>query len=225
MATNTKLVRLKETLKNILMQFEAERITTDKGIIDIQKAGNEIAVGDTAMILDEDGNENKIEDGEYILTNGDILRIVDGKIEEIVIAEIEQPEEAPVEEVVEEPAPEEEPKEEEVVEEVVEEEKPVEVEEEPKEEEVVEEPAVEEPVEEVVEEPVVEEEPAENEEVARLRAEIAEKDARIAELEAEIAKLKEEPAAKPATEEFQRVNKIGKTGNEKLDNLAKFMKK
>ena len=50
---NSKLVRLKENLKNILMQFQDERITSDKGILSIGKAGEEIAVGDTVMAVDE----------------------------------------------------------------------------------------------------------------------------------------------------------------------------
>ena len=58
-----------------------------------------------------------------------------------------------------------------------------------------------------------------------MRAEIAEKDARIAELEARIAELENKPAAEPATEEFAKVNKVFKTGDEKLDNLARFCKK
>lgn len=213
---NTKLQRIKETLKSIISQFSAERITSDKGILDIQKAGDEIAVGDTAVLVDEEGVETQAESGEYILTDGTILKIVDGKIEEIVVPEIEAP--------AEEPAPEEEQP---VEEEPVEEEKPAEepvVEEEPVEEEK---PVEEEPVEE--EEPVVEpveEAPAqeeENPEIAALKAEIVEKDARIAELEARIAELESKPAAEPATEEFKKVNKIIKTGNEKLDRLAKIM--
>ena len=142
---NTKLQRIKETLKSVLSQFQSERLTSDKGVIDVQKAGDEIGT-DTP----------------------------------------EEREEAPAEEE-EKPAEEEAPEEE---------------------------PAAEE------EAPAQEEE---NAEVAALRAEIAEKDARIAELEARIAELEKKPAAEPATEEFKKVNKITKTGNEKLDRLAKIM--
>lgn len=93
---NTKMARLKESLKAIIMQFQSERITTDKGIIDVAKAGNEIAVGDAVLGVDEDGNSVSVESGEYVLTDGTILRIEDGKIAEIVKEEKE--EEAPVEE-------------------------------------------------------------------------------------------------------------------------------
>lgn len=97
---NTKLSRIKETLKSVLAQFQSERITTDKGIVDVQKAGDEIAVGDTVMAINEDNEEALITgEVEYVLTNGTILKVVDGKIEEIVEKEEEkEEEEAPVEE-------------------------------------------------------------------------------------------------------------------------------
>ena len=197
---NTKLHRIKETLKAVLSQFQEERITSDKGVLAVQKAGEEIAVGDTVMLVDEEGVESQVENGDYILTDGTVLKVAEGKIEEIVIPEVETPDE--------EPAPEEAPVDEEpTVEEPVQEEAPVQEEETP-----VEEPAVEEPVQE-----------EENAEVAALKAEIVEKDARIAELEARIAELEKKPAAEPATEEFKKVNKIYKTGDEKLDRLAKIM--
>lgn len=239
---NTKLHRIKETLKSVLSQFQSERITSDKGILDVQKAGDEIAVGDTVVGVDEDGNEVQVESGEYILTDGTILKVADGRVAEIVVPEIEAPAEEPAQEEekpAEEEAPEEEeekpaeePNEEEAP---AEEEKPAEDEEKPAEEPEQEPDPVDEKVDDEIgtdtpedrqEEPAEEEAPAEepeNEEVARLRAEIAMKDARIAELEAEIEKLKKEPAANPATEEFKAVNKIRKTGSEKLDRLAKIM--
>ena len=203
---NTKLHRIKETLKAVLSQFQEERITSDKGVLAVQKAGDEIAVGDTVMLVDEEGVESQVENGDYVLTDGTVLKVAEGKIEEIVIPEVETPDE--------EPAPEEAPANEEpAVEEPAQEEAPVQEEEKPAEEEApVEEPAVEEPAPE-----------EENTEVAALKAEIAEKDARIAELEARIAELEKKPAAEPATEEFKKVNKIYKTGDEKLDRLAKIM--
>lgn len=203
---NTKLYRIKETLKAVLSQFQEERITSDKGVLAVQKAGDEIAVGDTVMLVDEEGVESQVENGDYVLTDGTILKVAEGKIEEIVIPEVETPEEEPAQE--EAPA-----NEEPAVEEPVQEEAPVQEEEKPAEEEApVEEPAVEEPAPE-----------EENAEVAALKEEIAKKDARIAELEARIAELEKKPAAEPATEEFKKVNKIYKTGDEKLDRLAKIM--
>lgn len=218
------MIRLKETLKSILSQFQSERITSDKGIIDVQKAGDEVAVGDTIVLVDEEGVETQAESGEYTLTDGTILKVEDGKIVDIVVPEVEAPAEEPAQEE-EAPAEEETPAEDPVDEKVDDEigtDTPEESEEAPAEEE--EKPAEEEAPE---EEPAAEEEaPAqeeENAEVAALRAEIAEKDARIAELEARIAELEKKPAAEPATEQFKKVNKIYKTGDEKLDRLAKIM--
>ncbi len=78
----SKLSKIKEELKNILLSFAAENITTDKGIIVIEKNGEEIAVGDIVRMLDADGNEVRIEDGEYNTENTTYV-IKDGKIEEI----------------------------------------------------------------------------------------------------------------------------------------------
>jgi len=78
----SKLSKIKEELKNILLSFAAENITTDKGIIVIEKNGEEIAVGDIVRMLDADGNEVRIEDGEYNTENTTYV-IKDGRIEEI----------------------------------------------------------------------------------------------------------------------------------------------
>ena len=278
---NTKLHRIKETLKAVLSQFQEERITSDKGVLAVQKAGDEIAVGDTIMLVDEEGVESQVESGEYILTNSDVLVIEDGKITEIKKKE---------EETVEEPA-EERPEREgfmrqkgefeesydektrkiadairslgfdawvveaadgyAVVEiwadgvkhyrfaiswdeegnpivgemtEVeqayvpVEEEKPAE----PVVEEVVEEAPAEEAFEEV-ENPSNEGEESDTEAVVKLREEVNELYKIIDELKARLDAVEKKPAAESATEEFAKVNKIYKTGDEKLDRLAKIM--
>lgn len=286
---NTKLSRIKATLKEVLAQFASERITSDKGVLDVQKAGEEIAVGDTVMAVDEEGVESQVENGDYILTDGTILRIADGKIAEIV-----EPEKEEVEVEEEAPAANEEfskvcaekfesyEERERKIYEAVRDQKGVEgwlveagddyaviciwngdseknyrypytvaedgaivvgdgeevkleaefvpVEEEAKvvEEVVVEEPAVEEEekteeVFEEVENPTNEGEESDTEGIVELRKEVNELYEMVRNLQAEVEKLKNEPAAEPATEEFAKVNKIGKTGDEKLDRLAKIM--
>ena len=92
-------------------------------------------------------------------------------------------------------------------------------------EEPVEEPVVEETTEEETpaEEPAPEETPAEDEKDAK----IAELQARIAELEAENAELKaklEEPADKPAEEEFKSQEADEPTAQEKAANIVKFLR-
>ena len=89
------------------------------------------------------------------------------------------------------------------------------------------------PVEEDIEKNPVEDPAVENFE----EQEPEDKDQKIANLEAEIARLEEEngalkerikeleekPAAEPASEEFEKVNKIEKTGNRKLDRLTSIL--
>jgi hypothetical protein len=287
---NTKLVRLKENLKNILMQFQSERITSDKGILDVQKSGEEIAVGDTVMAVDEEGVESQVENGEYILTDGRILKIADGKIAEIVEPEkeeVEAEEEAPAaneefSKVCAEKFESYEERERKIYEAVRDqkgvegwlveagddyvviciwtgdseknyrypytvaedgaivvgdgEEVKLEAEFVPVEEAPAEEPAIETPVEtpadepeeenfEEVENPTNEEEESDTEGIVELRKEVNELYEMVRNLQAEVEKLKNEPAAEPATEEFAKVNKIGRTGDEKLDRLAKLMGK
>lgn len=90
-------------------------------------------------------------------------------------------------------------------------------------------------------EPEAEAEPemAEEEPEAEAEPEAEEdpRDQRIADLEAEVARLEEEngalkeriaelegkSAAEPATEEFEKVNKVEKTGNKRLDNLNRIL--
>lgn len=279
---NTKMKRLKENLKNILLQFQSERITSDKGVLDIQKSGDEIAVGDTVMLVDEEGVESQVESGEYILTDSRVLVIEDGKI-----AEIKEKEEEKVEEPAEE-SPErerfmkqkgefEESYDEKtckiaeairslgfdawvveaaddyavvevwadgsvkdyrfaiswdeegnpVVGEMTEvEQKYVPVEEEKPAEPVVEEVVEEAPAEEAFEEvenPSNEGEESDTEAVVKLREEVNELYKIVDELKARLDAVEKKPAAESATEEFAKVNKITKTGNEKLDRLAKIM--
>lgn len=281
---NTKLQRIKETLKNVLSQFQSERITSDKGILDVQKAGDEIAVGDTVMLVNEEGVESQVESGEYILTDSRVLVIDDGKI-----AEIREKEEEKVEEPAEESPEREgfmkqkgefeesydektrkiadairsigfdawvvEAADDYAVVEVwaeggvkhyrfaiswdeegnpvvgemteveqeyvpVEEEKPAE----PVVEEVVEEAPAEEAFEEV-ENPSNEGEESKTEAVVKLREEVNELYKIVDELKARLDAVEKKPAAESATEEFAKVNKVFKTGDEKLDNLARFCKK
>lgn len=281
---NSKLFRLKENLKNILSQFASERITSDKGVLDVQKAGEEIAVGDTVMAVDEEGVESQVENGDYTLTDGTILRIADGKIAEIVEPEKEEAEveeEAPAaneefSKVCAEKFESYEERERKIYEAIRDqkgvegwlveagddyaviciwngdseknyrypytvaedgaivvgdgEEVKLEAEFVPVEEAPVEEPAVETPAEEPeeeafeeVENPTNEGEESDTEGIVELRKEVNELYEMVRNLQAEVEKLKNEPAAEPATEEFAKVNKLGRTGDEKLDRLAKLM--
>ena len=102
----SKLNKIKEMLQTMLMQFS--QLSTDKGLISWDGDGELPAVGNSIVIIDEEGNEVKAESGEYRADNGNIIVIEDGVVTEV--REEEKPVEEPVEKPVEEPMAEPEPK-------------------------------------------------------------------------------------------------------------------
>ena len=106
----SKLNKIKEMLQTMLMQFS--QLSTDKGLISWDGDGELPSVGDSIVIIDEEGNEVKAESGEYRADNGNIIVIEDGVVTEVREEEkpVEEPAEKPVEEPVEEPMAEPEPK-------------------------------------------------------------------------------------------------------------------
>ena len=106
----TKLNKIKEMLQTMLMQFS--QLSTDKGLISWDGDGELPAVGNSIVIIDEEGNEVKAESGEYRADNGNIIVIEDGVVTEVREEEkpVEEPVEEPVEKPVEEPMAEPEPK-------------------------------------------------------------------------------------------------------------------
>lgn len=93
----SKLNKIKEMLQTMLMQFS--QLSTDKGLISWDGDGELPAVGDSIVIIDEEGNEVKAESGEYRADNGNIIVIEDGVVTEV------REEEKPVEEPMAEPEP------------------------------------------------------------------------------------------------------------------------
>ena len=106
----SKLNKIKEMLQTMLMQFS--QLSTDKGLISWDGDGELPSVGDSIVIINEEGNEVKAESGEYRADNGNIIVIEDGVVTEVREEEkpVEEPVEKPVEEPVEEPMAEPEPK-------------------------------------------------------------------------------------------------------------------
>ena len=100
-----KMNKIKEALSKLIAET-FERISTDKGILALDGALEDMEVGMAVSFVDEEGNEVAAEDGDYVLEDGRILRIAEGKIAEIVEPEAEVPaeEEAPAEEPVAEEA-------------------------------------------------------------------------------------------------------------------------
>lgn len=87
-----KINKIKTMLQRILAQFGS--VTTDKGVL--QYDGEELEVGVGVVLVDEEGNETKAEDGNYYLGDEDGRTIV---VENSLIKEIIEPaDEEPVEE-------------------------------------------------------------------------------------------------------------------------------
>lgn len=108
-----KMNKIKEALSKLIAET-FERISTDKGILALDGALEDMEVGMAVSFVNEEGEEVAAEDGDYVLEDGRILRIAEGKIAEIIEPEAEVPaeEEAPAEEPVAEEAEEEAPAEE-----------------------------------------------------------------------------------------------------------------
>lgn len=188
-----KLTSIKTALARILAQFD--RVSTDKGLL--ASPDEEIVVGSSVSVVDEEGNESQAPDGEYKTEEGVVYVIKDGRVEEIREPEVI---------VDEEPAPEAPQETAENAEEVPQAEAEPEAEPEPE------------------ADPRDERIANLEAEVARLEEELGAARERIAELERENEELKNKPAAEPAEEEFERVNTQSKTGNKKLDNLINRFK-
>lgn len=75
----SKLTSIKAMLQSVLAQFA--KLTTDKGILSFD--GDELEVGASVTIVDEEGNESRPEDGEYKTEEGVVYVIADGKVTEI----------------------------------------------------------------------------------------------------------------------------------------------
>lgn len=86
----SKINKIKAMLQSVLAQFA--KLSTDKGLL--TTADDEIVVGSVMMIVDEEGNESKPEDGEYKSDEGMVYVIADGKVTEIKEAAEEAPQES-----------------------------------------------------------------------------------------------------------------------------------
>ena len=109
-----KVSKIKEALAKLINESFVN-ITTDKGILSIDGELEELEVGMGVMLVNEEGEEVAAPDADYVMEDGRILRVEDGRIVEIIVpaedVPAEEPEEAPAEEepVAEEAAEEEEP--------------------------------------------------------------------------------------------------------------------
>ena len=99
---------IKQKLANILAQFRS--LTTDKGLL-TWEGDKDLEVGDNVFVENEEGERTPATDGDYLLEDGVIVRVADGKVAEIIEpdAEADTDTEDNAEEVEAEEAPAEEP--------------------------------------------------------------------------------------------------------------------
>lgn len=189
----SKLNAIRALLQKALMTFE--RIATDKALLEWDGEGD-LEVGMSVHGVDDEGNTFNLEDGEYAAADGTIYVIEEGKVTEIREPDGETESETTGDDV----QPEEETQDE-INAEETEAEPEAEPEADPRDEQIANLEA----------------------EVARLEEELGAARERIAELEKENEDLKNKPAAEPAAEEFEKVNKFEKTGNKRMDNLNRIL--
>ena len=77
-----KIKSIKEALKAMIRQMEFSTATTDKGVIGWDVDGD-IEVGVEVYVVDENGDRQPIEDGDYVLEDGRTVVVKDSKVEEI----------------------------------------------------------------------------------------------------------------------------------------------
>lgn len=190
-----KLEKIKAELAKLLIKFSA--IKTDKAVLEY--AGDELVVGETVYVTNEEDERVAPEDGEYKTEDGKIITVEGGRVTNILEVETE----VDAEETVDEP---------EVKEDVVEE---------PTVEAAEEEPATEDEPKESTEEAIANLR-KEVDELYKLVDALLDKIGESRkEADERFTKLETLSAAKPASEEFEAISESPKTGISKLDKFLK----
>ena len=193
----SKLEKIKAELAKLLIKYSV--VKTDKAVLEYD--GEELVAGMDVYITNEDGDKVPAEDGEYVTEDNKTITVKDGKVESIVDKAAE-----------------------------------VDAEEEEKKED---EPIVEEPMEEPMPEDKKEDEVSledVNTAIGEMRKEIDELykivDSLLKkvgetrdEADERLKKLECKSLAKPASEEFEALGRLQKTGNKKLDKFLSAIKK
>ena len=192
----SKLEKIKAELAKLLIKYSV--VKTDKAVLEYD--GEELVAGMDVYITNEDGDKVPAEDGEYVTEDNKTITVKDGKVESIVDKAAE-----------------------------------VDAEEEEKKED---EPMVEEPMEEPMPEDKKDEVSLEdvNTAISEMRKEIDELykivDSLLKkvgetrdEADERLKKLECKSLAKPASEEFEALGRLQKTGNKKLDKFLSAIKK
>ena len=195
----SKLEKIKAELAKLLIKYSV--VKTDKAVLEYD--GEDLVAGMDAFITDENGDKVPAEDGEYVTEDNKVITVKDGKVETIVdkAAEVDAEEE------------------------------------EKKEDEPMVEPIVEEPM---LEDKKEDEENVNledvNDAIGEMRKDIDELykivDSLLKkvgetrdEADERLKKLECKSLAKPASEEFEALGRLQKTGNKKLDKFLSAIKK
>ena len=194
----SKLEKIKAELAKLLIKYSV--VKTDKAVLEYD--GEELVAGMDVYVTNENGEKVAAEDGDYVTEDNKVITIKDGKVETIVdkAAEVDAEEEEKKED-------------------------------EPMVEPMPEEPAVEEPTK---EEDVNLEDV--NDAIGEMRKEIDELykivDSLLKkvgetrdEADERLKKLECKSLAKPASEEFEALGRLQKTGNKTLDQFLSAIKK
>ena len=195
----SKLEKIKAELAKLLIKYSV--VKTDKAVLEYD--GNDFVAGMDVYVTDENGDKVPAEDGEYVTEDNKTITVKDGKVESIVdkAAEVDAEEE------------------------------------EKKEDEPMVEPIAEEPM------PEDKKEDEENVNLEDINTSIDEMRKEIDELykivdsllkkvgetrdeaDERLKKLECKSLAKPASEEFEALGRLQKTGNKKLDKFLSAIKK
>ena len=195
----SKLEKIKAELAKLLIKYSV--VKTDKAVLEYD--GNDLVAGMDVYVTDENGDKVPAEDGEYVTEDNKTITVKDGKVESIVdkAAEVDAEEE------------------------------------EKKEDEPMVEPIAEEPM------PEDKKEDEENVNLEDINTSIDEMRKEIDELykivdsllkkvgetrdeaDERLKKLECKSLAKPASEEFEALGRLQKTGNKQLDKFLSAIKK
>ena len=193
----TKLEKIKAELAKLLIKYSV--VKTDKAVLEYD--GEELVAGMDVYVTDENGDKVPAEDGDYVTEDNKTITVKDGKVESIIdkAAEVDAEEDKK------------------------------------KEDEPMVEPIAEEPMPEDKKEDEVNLEDV-NTAIDELRKEVDELykivDSLLKkvgetrdEADERLKKLECKSLAKPASEEFEALGRLQKTGNKKLDKFLSAIKK
>ena len=194
-----KLEKIKAELAKLLIKYSV--VKTDKAVLEYD--GEELVAGMDVYVTDENGEKVAAEDGEYVTEDNKVITVKDGKVESIVdkAAEVDAEEEekkedeSMVEPIVEEPMPEDKKEDEENV-----------------------------SLEDV--NTAIDEMRKEIDELYKIVDSLLKKVGETRdEADERLKKLECKSLAKPASEEFEALGRLQKTGNKKLDKFLSAIKK